>query len=114
MAYLLLGLLAVICLGLYISIVNTRSKNTFKILMLLLANEENGCDSYMEISYGQDPKAIQKLLRDMVKKGYLDQRIMVSVTAPRQMHVREFYKLTPAGSRFAKLLKANFLQKKNR
>jgi hypothetical protein len=107
----IIGLLAVICIVLHISNINTRGENTFKILMLLLAHEESGCDNYLEISYGHDPRAVKKLLHTMVKQGYLDQRLIVNVTAPKHMHVRELYKLTPAGYKFAKLLKAKFLRR---
>lgn len=114
MLYLLIGVLASICIALYISIIRTRAKNKLQILMLLLAHEENGCDGYMEISHTKDPRAARRLLHTMVKEGHLDQRIMVDVTAPRRMHVRELYRLTPGGSKFAKQIKANFLRRRNR
>lgn len=107
----LLVLLAGIAAGLIYSIIKTNAQRRLTILMLLLAHEESGSENYIEISYGQDPKAVQKLLHAMVKGGYLDQRLIVDVTAPRRMHVRELYKLTPAGSKFARLLRAHYIRR---
>ena len=97
MAYLIIGVLVVICVAICISIVNRRGEYRYKILMMLLMNEEKSDAEHMVICYGRDSAAVDKLLKEMVKGGYLDQ---IFITRPGEAP-QPVYKLTRQGYRFA-------------
>src|SRR5690348_6735189 len=98
MMYLCIGVLAVISVVLCLSYIHERGKNRFQILMLLLASEETGSDSPVEICYGRDPEALQKELETLAKQGYIEK---YSVPTPEDMPPKTFYRLTRDGYRFA-------------
>jgi hypothetical protein len=97
MYYIIIGVIAVICIALYISIVNQRAKNKMAVLMLLLENEERSSGDYMVICYGRDSAALDRLLKSMVRQGLLDEVAIVRDKSSAQ----PVYKLTREGYRFA-------------
>jgi hypothetical protein len=112
MVYILLALLACVSIGIYLSIITERGRNTQTVLMLLLQARESGNDDFMQISFGKDPVALQKLLISMVKRGYLEQMVMVTVTRPQKTRVNAYYRLTRGGYLFAVQLRAALRQRR--
>ena len=104
MTYLGIGVLAVVCIALCISILNQRAKNKLAVLMLLLENEERSSGDHMVICYGRDSAAVDKLLKSMVRQGLLEEAAIVRDKNSSQ----PIYKLTREGYLYAVKLRNAF------
>lgn len=87
MKYVFLALLAAIALAIYLSILTTRGRYKYLVLMLLLENWERG-GNYLKISFGKDPEELAKVLNMMVRQGYLEEKV-------------RHFRLTPKGIELA-------------